>query len=455
VSGRYNLQSRFEADGVFWPADNKNSTFSAHLSAGPKRIEISRAAEVGGPERFFDDEAGASVLHGSTTLGPCTLIGLQSLGAPKSLHGPTGQVILAPRFRVSACVLGLHLVDEDVPVVTSGVLSYAGVGDWLRAPTQIRLTEEAIVISHPTRTPFLVDFCVRATKARVGLRVVSRLQLAPSGRHSASRDEPQVSIHLNEPASLAWFVDIANRFENFLSLCLGTSAQRRAVQVITGEGQEGWLVQRLRGKVERPDLQSWVQCTASQLAQSMTAWLSMPPEFRPLENLIYGTIRNSSMFVETEFLSLAQGLESLHRLTDSGTLTDKLTFKTILKALLQSIRSVCKNSALADRISDAIRYANEPSFKNRIESLIARISPEHARILLGDARKFEQALRTTRNFFTHPGIPKKTGVLASPKDIFLFNQKLHAFLRMLMLLYVGFPEDAIFEALRHQSNKGR
>jgi hypothetical protein len=221
------------------------------------------------------------------------------------------------------------------------------------------------------------------------------------------------------------------------------------------DGKEGWLVQRLRRKVETPDPESGMRCTASQLAHSIAAWLSMPPEFRPLENLIYGTIRNSSMFVETEFLSLAQGLESLHRLTDSRTLTDKMTFKTVLKTLLQSIRRVCQNSALADRMSDSIRYANEPSFKNRIEALVARVEPAHVSELLGDAKKFEQILRATRNFFTHPGIAQNSKVLTSSKDIFLFNQKLHSFLRLLMLLYVGFLEDTIFEAVRHQPKKWR
>jgi hypothetical protein len=418
MSSRYDLQSRFEADGIFWPANDKGKVFSAHLSVGQRRIEISKAAEMGGPEQFLaDDDLGTSVLHGATTLGPCTLIGLQSLGASKSLHGATGQVILAPRFRVSACLLGLHLMDEDAPIMTSGTFSYAGLGDWLRPSTQTRLTDEALLISHPIPTPSLLDFFVGAIKARIILRVVSRLQFAPSGRHSASRDEPQVSIHPAEPVSLAWLIETAKRFENFLSLCLGTSARLRAVQLGIGESEEGWLVQRLRGKVEKPDEQSWIRCTAPQLAHSIEAWLSMPQELRPLENLIYGTIRNSSMFVETEFLSLAQGLESLHRLTDSRAPTDKVTFK------------------------------------DRIESLIARVSPDRARTLLGDPQLFEQSLRKTRNFFTHPGIPKTAGVLSRVKEIFLLNQKLHAFLRLLMLLYVGFPEDAVFDLVQYQSKR--
>jgi len=227
LPSRYDLQSLFEADGILWPATDPSRVFSAHLISGKKRIEISRAAEIGGPEQFLaDDDLGTSVLHGSTTLGPCTLIGLQNLSAPKYLDGPTGQVILAPRFRVSACLLGMHVADENAPIMTSGTFSYAGLGDWLRPSTQTRLNE-AVLISHPIPTPSLLDFFVGAIKARIILRVVSRLQFSPSGRHSASRDEPQVSIRPSEPVSLAWLIDTAKRFENFLSLCLGTSARLR------------------------------------------------------------------------------------------------------------------------------------------------------------------------------------------------------------------------------------
>jgi hypothetical protein len=36
------------------------------------------------------------------------------------------------------------------------------------------------------------------------------------------------------------------------------------------------------------------------------AWLTTSEDFRPVENLVYGAIRNTPLFVETEFLSLAQ-----------------------------------------------------------------------------------------------------------------------------------------------------
>jgi hypothetical protein len=64
-------------------------------------------------------------------------------------------------------------------------------------------------------------------------------------------------------------------------------------------------------------------------------------------------------------------------------------------------------------------------------------------------------LRQTRNYFTHLGIKKQSRVLTKAAELFLFNQKLHAFLRLLMLLYLGFPERDILEPVLYQSRKWR
>jgi Apea-like HEPN len=75
--------------------------------------------------------------------------------------------------------------------------------------------------------------------------------------------------------------------------------------------------------------------------------------------------------------------------------------------------------------------------------------------VLGDINEFEQTLRQTRNHLTHPGIPKKSKVVTDGKGLFLFNQKMHALLRLLMLVHVRFPEEKVFRAVHDQSRKWR
>lgn len=108
---------------------------------------------------------------------------------------------------------------------------------------------------------------------------------------------------------------------------------------------------------------------------------------------------------------------------------------------------------IAERCEEAIKFANEPTSQARIQSLLASIDPERLKKLIGDPVAFEQTLRQTRNYLTHPGIKKKGRVLTDTKDMFLFNQKLHVLLRLLMLKTMGFSEEAVFEQMFQQARR--
>ena len=247
-----------------------------------------------------------------------------------------------------------------------------------------------------------------------------------------------------------------HRLENFLSLCLGTSVRAKTMRLIgkSEETESGWLVRLRGGKVEKPSVAIWLRCDSSQLSNAVASWFSMSEEFTPLENLIYGTIRHSSLIVETEFLALAQAIESFHRLTDKSTVVVPELFAQVQKDLSGFISGqTWGNSPIAERCLEAINFTNDPTFKSRIQRLLAGIDAERLKKLIGDPLVFEQTLRQTRNYFTHPGTRKKGTVLTDGKELFLFNQRLHVLLRLLMLKTIGFAEDAIFDQMFQQSRR--
>ncbi|HEX5422808.1 MAG TPA: HEPN domain-containing protein, partial [Candidatus Acidoferrales bacterium] len=265
-----------------------------------------------------------------------------------------------------------------------------------------------------------------------------------------STHESCVIIEPDGPQSLSWFLELAHRFENFFSLLLGTSVGLLSVAVKV-EDKTGWFVRRPRSKIQKPDPRIWIRCDGTQLASVILRWLETLEALRPVEALAYGTVRNSKLFVETEFLSLAQAIESFHRVTDKAVIVGQEQFKAILASLQNAIFTLCGDSDIATRLDESIGSANEPNFGQRIKKLFSRISEQNLHRLLGDPGEFEQTLRQTRNFFTHPGIKKKSKVLTDPRDMFLFNQKLHAFLRLLVLIHLGFPEQSAIEAAVQQS----
>src|SRR5947207_217243 len=124
----HHIHSRFEADGIFWEAKDPTSTFTAHLSSSV-HIELTISAEIAGPERMFwnpafDTSPPDHCLGLTTTMGPCTLIGLHELPTQTYFVGLTTQVVLARRYRVDACIIGLHLESDTEPLLRSGWIMY-------------------------------------------------------------------------------------------------------------------------------------------------------------------------------------------------------------------------------------------------------------------------------------------------------------------------------------------
>jgi hypothetical protein len=81
------------------------------------------------------------------------------------------------------------------------------------------------------------------------------------------------------------------------------------------------------------------------------------------------------------------------------------------------------------------------------------VTEAHLRAIAGDPIVFAEMLKDTRNHFTHPGIKKKESVLTDIRELFLFNHKMRAVLRFLMLVNLGLSEDIVFPAVSYQARK--
>ncbi|SRR6266496_4246067 len=457
---KFELQSKFQLEGVFWDAARPDDKFAGTLSSNGKRLELVTRAELVTPTPAMfmgtDEASVPDVVHGFTSNGDCTIIGLQQIDTPGLLDYPKERGVRWRRFRViGVCLTGWHLANDTAEVLTAADLTYTGIGEWLPGcGASITRTGETTIISVPKKRRTVLDVCVLAKRFHVLIKIDPNLQFQLGGKNFSAQSEPIVMLEPSEPRSLQWFVEVMHRFENFLSLCLGTSVRAKTMRLIgkSGDTESGWVIRPRGGKVEKPSIALWLRCDGSQLSSAVASWFSMSEEFTPLENLIYGTIRHSSLFVETEFLSLAQAIESFHRLTDKSTVVEPQVFAQVKEDLSGFIsQQGWAQSAIAERCKEAINFVNEPTFQNRIQSLLGDIDPERLKRIIGDPVIFEQALKQTRNYLTHPGTKKKEKVLTGSKELFLFNQKLHVLLRLLMLKTMGFAEGAIFDQMFQQS----
>jgi hypothetical protein len=320
----------------------------------------------------------------------------------------------------------------------------------VRAPREMAAYADRVTFTYPKVTP-IIDIPPGAEGMRLMVESFYHVKTRVSGLDTAE-SELHFTFESSELQRFEWFWMAAVRFESFLSACIGSSVRLKSMLLTDGNGESGWVVRSRVYKAKKPHRPAMIACDASQLAAALQVWMNKRPQLEPFERLVYGTIRSSEMTVETEFLSLAQAIESFHRLTDDSTVLPREEFDKIRKAVALAIDE-CAAGPIAARFKESITFANEPSFRNRIESLLGRLPAELVQKLIGDSQQFEQSLRQTRNHLTHLGGKAGTKVVSDIGALFLLNQKLHTLLRLLVLTHLGFPAELVFDPVYQQSSR--
>jgi hypothetical protein len=228
----------------------------------------------------------------------------------------------------------------------------------------------------------------------------------------------------------------------------------KSVQLFQGAKKDGWFIKRRpRSRPEKINIQTWVRCEASQTSEALEKWFAVPEEQRPVEKTVLGMIRKSSLFTETEFIALAQALEGFGRLRFERDLIPKAEFQKGLTKLKEALAEIWGDSEITRRCSDVLNSGNEPSYGHRIGQTYDLLSKDFAVSLLGERSKFVRKVVQTRNYFTHLGIRKGSAVVDDGNELFSLNQRLHAFLRCVMVIELGISEDALKEPISYQATR--
>jgi hypothetical protein len=454
---KFDFRSDFNTAGVFWEPSKPDQKFSAQIISKRSHIDLTVAAESFKVtvETVVTERQGntadPTVLNGFTGLGRCSLLHLHSIGNPGLLNLPEGWEIRAPKYRVSACVAGLHMDSASAAIFKEAEFRFKGLDGWFQPSVELSFDERGVSVLYPKNVPPVVDCGIERLAVQLKIRVSPGAKFSSGGVHTA-RPQAYITITSEECHELDWFLSIGVRLERYFSLCLGTSVALTSMYLKTDKDQECSLIVRGgRSKHQTPDVRYWIRCDAQDLQRTISAWLNTPEELEPVEVLLYETIRRTKLFVETEFLALAQAFESFHRVTDKSTLIAGAEFAEVMERLREFIAQTVGQPILAERLVSSMEHANEPSFRNRIFALFERLKPETLqRLLKENPETFERTLRQTRNYFTHAGTKKKRRVLTDSGDVFLFNQKLHALLRLLLLIRIGFPEEKAIDGVEQQ-----
>jgi hypothetical protein len=173
----------------------------------------------------------------------------------------------------------------------------------------------------------------------------------------------------------------------------------------------------MKRRKEKVDRQMWIRCSAEQVADAFSRWLSVPVERQPVELVVLGMMRKSNVFAETEFLSFAQALEGFGRMHYSAAKKREATFKTL------------------------------------IQNTYNLLSAEFAKQLLGECLEFTKKVIQTRDYYTHLGNNIGRDAAKDARELFYLNRRLQAFLRCVMLIDLGISEKYLKEPILYQATR--
>lgn len=156
-------------------------------------------------------------------------------------------------------------------------------------------------------------------------------------------------------------------------------------------------------------------------------------------NLYFSSKFNYFKFIESDFLSIIQGIETLHREVSKEKNSESIMSKGELKNLINEIINIC-DKKYHQIIREKLSHANEPTLRDRLNSIINEFQE-----LFGGceiSRKIIIKIVDTRNYLTHYDEKYKNRA-STGADLVILTIKLEALFQIYLLNILGFSNQLI------------
>ena len=255
--------------------------------------------------------------------------------------------------------------------------------------------------------------------------------------------EPFISIVLDHPKEIAFFISLAIKLSNFLSLAVAHETQVMAVYLPGERLPIRVYSHMLPGAEEEKSINtldvlftySDVEATFVEL---MSKWLERYEQdsLETALNLYFVSKSNKIQYIDTKFIYLAQGFEVLHRKTHpQSRRMSKKDFDGKKKKILASLPEGCP-SFVRLKISEA----NHLSFRERVQEMLEPFDGWFGKD--EESKEFAKQVADTRNYLTHysSGLEHRA---AMGRELIHLYEKLEILVLLRILMLIGFAKPEI------------
>ena len=198
-------------------------------------------------------------------------------------------------------------------------------------------------------------------------------------------------------------------------------------------------------KVFPDDMLFCYRDVADQLEEILTRWIQDYEISKPAFNLYFATMSGGQKYLDGKFLSLAQGIETLHRRNSQETQMPEDEFRNLIDTILNAV----PDDGQRRWIDEKLKYANELSLRKRMRQMI-----EPFKDLFGNSKKrnsFIGKVVDTRNYLTHYDSQLESKA-AHGEELWRLYRKLEALFQLHFLRLIGMDIESIKPIIKKNKN---
>jgi hypothetical protein len=444
------LPEQIDTPGFFWQPENPAAKLPGFLRISFEgQVTLELLGVFGDPlEALRQPNTGSKRIIGVIESGePVTLDECVYTNTTVSFGGMSRSVL-----RSGIAFIGVAYDADEQPSFSRFRFTAEGFDEWLGI--------SGLRVEHDfDRKTARIDF---EPPAEVRLPSIGDLDVAfdfgwsiPFGRkitEAKITQQAYITLATAKPQPIDYFIHAAFKFNNLLSFAVDDTLSITSVTVFSptivrnvsgGEVREVPIKAFYRSlpltetakKIERSNMLFRYDQVAADFGNMLHNWFRNYEVCEPAFNLYFASRSGAHRFLDGRFLSLTQGIETLHRRTSVHTALPETEFQSLIEVVLEA----CPEDR-RQWLAKKLLYANEPSLKHRLIGLL-----EPFKNHFGDkkaCKSFVRKVVDTRNFLTHYD-NRLESQAAKGQQLWVLCQKLEALFQLSLMRMMGLSSNSI------------
>lgn len=447
------MNERVELVGEWSVPGERSKPWSGRLAFDPLAgIELDVAGS--GPGLAFPrDPFETPVMHGFTVDAKrVTLVHCVQTSSQTTIGGG-----YTATYSARYALVGAHFDRPEAIAFDELRVRMTDVGEWLGV--------SGFSFAAPRPDAFAVDYEVPddltvavALPLEIGVSFAATRQTGPE-RTFTTRElnvvqEDWLTLRSPEPVPFATLADVLGRIRSFFCfvardrvdyLAITASAELRDPdgdngasrrETVTVLFRPNVVIEPRRGPVDSQRMLFTHADCAPGAASPLSRWLAEEGRLGPIYDLFLVSLFQPRIFLELQFISLSQALESLHSRTYPHYELPRAQHRARIKEIVDAVPD-----AHREWVREKLAYSNKATFRQSVTDLLATL-PDVLRLAMGDEPAFAKRVHRTRNYLTHwdPDLERDA---ARGEELTRLTMALKVIVEALLLLELGFSKEEV------------